>query len=817
MTYFCSQLRRKAQVLAHSFLNGIDSLEVEGAPGCGSDLEVTLLRPVGNYVLRVDQVAITGGAPVHVVSVELPADPASKVVVIHLDGTGDFSTYTLRLSASAGSLDPPDGFDPQMCEITFSFKAGCSSPADCYVPSCCDEQVPASPAINYLAKDYDAFRQNMIDRMSVVMPNWNETHAADLGIGVIETLAYVADRLSYAQDAVSTEAYLDTARSRISLRRLARLVDYHVSEGCNARTWVCVQTGQDGVVLPAATKFYVRTVGVAPVLSPTNPSQTAMLEQLLHMNEPVYESLIELDLYQEQNSMEFYTWGDSGCCLPAGATSATLAENLTTLAVGRVLIFEEKLGPKTGKPEDADAAKRCAVRLTSVRTVDDEGAPLSDPLTGTAITEVSWSAQDALPFSLCISSVLDVEHGGRPVLGVSHALGNVVPADQGVWIEGEDLGMVPNSPETAVTSGCTCGGESDVATKQSRFQPQLVNGPLTFQVPFDNSVAAQTFLSATTNESAALPQIHVVDDAGNVWLPQSDLLSGTDADRVFVIEVERDGSAHLRFGDGEYGMAVDPGVSFTANYRVGNGKTGLVGADALVHVVTELPLLSLRNPLAAAAAVDAETEEHIRQYAPFGFESQLRCVTEQDYADAAMQDARVMAARGTMRWTGSWYAGFVSIEAASSGFGNLAADTLVRLEPLRMMMTGLAVEKAIVVGLRITLAICVNADRFQSDVYAAVMKLFTTGSQCDGTLGLLDPSHFTFGKTVYASPFIAAAQKVDGVSSVRLVKFERMDSPSNTGRLQGYLTMGRLEIARCDNNPNQRNYGIFTLQMEGGR
>ena len=70
---------------------------------------------------------------------------------------------------------------------------------------------------------------------------------------------------------------------------------------------------------------------------------------------------------------------------------------------------------------------------------------------------------------------------------------------------------------------------------------------------------------------------------------------------------------------------------------------------------------------------------------------------------------------------------------------------------------------------------------------------------------------------MYASPLIAAAQAVDGVVSVRLVRFERMDQPSSIPRQQGYLTMGRLEIARCDNDPNRRDHGIFSLQMEGGR
>ena len=70
------------------------------------------------------------------------------------------------------------------------------------------------------------------------MPDWQERHVPDLGVTLVELLAYVGDYLSYYQDAVGTEAYLGTARQRISVRRHARLVDYQLHEGCNARAWV---------------------------------------------------------------------------------------------------------------------------------------------------------------------------------------------------------------------------------------------------------------------------------------------------------------------------------------------------------------------------------------------------------------------------------------------------------------------------------------------------------------------------------------------------------------------------------------------------
>src|SRR3712207_7620689 len=49
---------------------------------------------------------------------------------------------------------------------------------------------------------------------------------------LVELLAYTGDYLSYYQDAVATEAYLETARRRISVRRHVRLIDYPMHEGC---------------------------------------------------------------------------------------------------------------------------------------------------------------------------------------------------------------------------------------------------------------------------------------------------------------------------------------------------------------------------------------------------------------------------------------------------------------------------------------------------------------------------------------------------------------------------------------------------------
>jgi hypothetical protein len=424
-----------------------------------------------------------------------------------------------------------------------------------------------------------------------------------------------------------------------------------------------------------------------------------------------------------------------------------------------------------------------------------------------------------------VSSTTDAEHGSTVVAPVSVVRANVIPADHGVWIAapGEGLGTVPAAPPTPVASaGCACGSPAAVtAPPTPRFYPPLAGSPLTFAVPYATSDSAGAFLAP--NVADAKPEITVEDDDGNVWTPYPALLSCGPSEYAFVPEIEYDGTVYLRFGDGQYGQAPDSGLTFTACYRVASGTAGNVGRDSLAHAVlpassgsSPSKIVAVRNPLPAGGGVDGETIEHIRQFAPFSFQTQERCVTEADYGQMTAALTGGLEARGTMRWTGSWYTAFVSIDPTELT-PTVLRETTGGLELLRMLGTEVAVEAAVIVGLQIELGVCVDPQYFQGDVYDALMEVFVSGNQCDGTPGLLAPSNFSFGETVYVSPLVAAAQAVEGVVSVTLETFTRIDAPWVDGVAQGYLTMGRLEIPRCDNDPNRLDHGIFTLDMEGGR
>src|SRR5690606_37432060 len=184
----------------------------------------------------------------------------------------------------------PAGFDPCLASIRFSFKAQCPSEFDCADGHLCPPPLLAEPQLDYLSKDYASLRRLMLDRLGQLIPGFHERNPADFSVALVELLAHVGDQLSYFQDAVATEAYLGTARRRVSLRRHARLLDYPIHDGCNSRVYVHlnVRPGADGQVLKARTPLLTRGAEPAPVL------RRDVLERLPDGETQVFESLHDL-------------------------------------------------------------------------------------------------------------------------------------------------------------------------------------------------------------------------------------------------------------------------------------------------------------------------------------------------------------------------------------------------------------------------------------------------------------------------------------------------------------------------------------------
>jgi hypothetical protein len=313
----CDDEERRQAVIDHPDLNGIDAIEV---PATSLDaqrfLQVYFLKPdfINDLVGHPELLNLEGGVRVQNIRIRAVTRVADHLVV-EVDQPGDFSTYTLTVQSPW--IDPAFG-----CKA-FSFKAGCPSDFDCRREQVCPEQAGRVPLIDYMAKDYASFRQALLDLIPSLAPDWLERHEADLGIALVELLAYVGDHLSYYQDAVANEAYLETARQRISMRRHARLIDYRVHDGASARAFVHVAADEPGT-LPAATPVLTRITSPLGGAVPGPVIGADLHDQAEAAAGAVFETMGPAYVHHHLNEIWLYPWSNLQCCLPRGATAIDL-------------------------------------------------------------------------------------------------------------------------------------------------------------------------------------------------------------------------------------------------------------------------------------------------------------------------------------------------------------------------------------------------------------------------------------------------------------------------------------------------------------
>lgn len=841
MIQHCCDLRRR-EATRQSPLNGIDFVEViDNSAPVGADrqrfLHVHLLKDPAPAVYDETHIVVEGPAGrLRVVAVQTGLAPQANVVVVELAAPGDYALHRLRFRRGLLDDRPPVELDPALAAIDFSFKVECPSDFDCLDPCGCTDPPRALPEIDYLARDIASFRRLLLGRLAAVQPDAPPPHVADLRMVLVDGLAVMADGIAQLQDAAHNEAWLPHLRSRISARRLGLAVDYQLDEGANARCFVHLAVAADllpaggAPVIPVGTAFATRIGGEGPVLSGAGALDAA---------EAVFEAMLPLaELRAAHNEMAFYSWSDQACCLPAGATAATLAGHFPNLAAGGFLAFEELVGPRTGNPADRDRTNRPVVRLESV-TAFAGAAPLTDPVTGAQITEIRWVAADALARPLCLSAETDAAFGRVYLPRVSVARGNIVLADHGRTISGETIGTVPaairhwapaRGPLALADAGArprscaeTICDRPEAEAIEPRFSPALAAAPLTFAAPLDAAASARALLDAAGLPQPALSLIGTLNGVPRDYRAVRNLLgSGPDA-ADFVPEIESDGRATLRFGDDVNGLRPNAGTTFTATYRTGQGPRGNIGEDRLVHVLGPAGIAAVRNMTPAVGGRAPESIAAMRRRAPFAYRRQDRAVTRDDHDVIAR---RFRAPEGPLQGsvtdimhTGSWH----TVKITADRTGGLPVDAAFRtalrahLEPFRMAGRDLEVDQPIAVPLEIDLQVCVSPLYQRGQVKAALLEAFSARVLPDGTLGAFHPDRMRFGATVYLSPLIALAQRIAGVVEVKATLFRRYNDPASSGLGPDRLLFARREIARLDNDPGHPDHGVLRLTMKGGR
>lgn len=778
-----------------------------------------------------------GSATGQIRTTAVAAGPTVDSVILRVAPIGDYSTYTLELDAAA--IDPvlalpPALIDPLFSELPFKFRPGC------FTNNCAPEWNPApapkaSPKIDYLAKDFDSFRHTMIAAMMQRVPNWQSTSETDLDQVLISLTSAIGDELSDYQDRVMNEAYLSTARSRVSLARHARLMDYHIHQGNQATTWVALEIDRTiiagAVTLPAHHRFWTGEQ-VALGFEHRVPETQIFATREAHRVHPIL------------NTLSLYTWDDAISTLEAGSTTADLAVNVLGLGLTeqqgaqlvttfinqndsaqfqvRQLLVQAWLNPLTGKSNGRDPAKRQLLRLLDT----GEGATVvHDTLRNRFVVRVRWREEDQLRWDYpCV-----VFPGGLRTDGVTLFHGNLLTVHHGAFAS-----AIFREPGALLAPD----NLSDPSVPVERYLERTVDDRYGVLCPLPHAPLSYLPTPVGGEEpprTTLRVRVTIPGGSTNTWDEDYTLVHSDDSEENgdhFIVETDELQRSTIRFGNGTNGRLLPIGSTVTCEYQVGQGRIGNVGLDTLVNTESfggflspPPPISRCWNPFDVTDGADPEPVAKILRNVPEAFRArQLRAVTTEDYVNRAQEVPGVSRAAATYLWTGSWRTVRIAIDPAGTSElrPELAAAVAQHLEAVRLIGEDLEIRAPRFVPLYLFVLICIDADFWPEDVRHVLEQEFSDGYTPDGRRGFFHPDNWTFGQRIRKSEVAGRIHQVDGIEHIVGIAWGRFNAPTpgvygDVSAGPEELFVGPDEIIDVHNDPDHVERGFIRFILQGGR
>lgn len=606
-------------------MSGPADVSVESCLLTPDGLQLVLVAPAATHPADA---AMAAPAPPQITITDIFGRTVPTSVKPQIDAAADTASVRLQVTAPVRANDPYS--DSPSYLLTTSLGARTISvwvapgrpsalaPSDSPAVTQSDDLGP----VDYSGRDYDALRAMMRARIAQDVEDnaaWALDHPADPLTTLVEVLAYTGDHLSFRQDAAGTESYLTTARRRLSLRRHARLRDYAVNDGCNARTVVAFTVSAAGVL----------EAGLAAVTLQPSASGVVLAEGTkLAPSTTVYETMESLSVDPTLNDLGTALVQASAVTILPGTITLTLQGAPPALQPGRLLVLSQTVAPGDTTPAFGAQALRLLVVQPSKNANGD-----------TTATAITWHPEDAL------ARPLTIPPSGAP--GAVSLFANVVLADHG-----HTVAALPHPATVSAT-----GRYRPVVTVEDPVSaaplPQIAPGfDGTQDVVAASLLVPSAMASLNPDPTTAVIALRMcgsrplMSGTADTWLPQPDLLSSPATARLFaVVPEDAVGSAPRRlavqFGEGAMGYPPAPGTEFTASVRSAGGQSGRLLAYALVQVLGPAPLVTaVSNPLPAMPS-PAEPDQAIRLFGPSGFRVQLRGVDPTDWERLGKSDPLV--------------------------------------------------------------------------------------------------------------------------------------------------------------------------------
>jgi len=819
--------------------------------------------------------SITGGHRVlaseavgQVQVVAIATTSTSTVLQLTVAPIGDYSTYTLSVQYA--------NFDPIFSEIKFKFRPGCFN-IDCAPQWEKIPPPPDEPAIDYLAKDYDSFRHTMMAAMMQRVPGWQPTTEADLDQVLLELFSVAADELSDYQDRVMNEAYLATARKRVSLARHARLMDYHIYQGNQASTWLAVTVANNQIfVMPkgfvtwtgderdhvSAVAFttgqetnLLFTVGSAfqsdldsNVISTTlrnrfidqgitlslNVTITPKVANLYWLMRDIDHQLVFFiirkgdrlqihapDMHPLLNQAGLYTWSGAIPSLAAGSTQADL--KLTTPGEAAATEVQNLIRSRSIthlliqerlNPTTGEARGRNPAKRQLLQLLP--GAEGAIALRDPLTNEWMVRVKWRQQDQLKFNYCFTVNCSTGNVTDVSLFHGNLVQTYHGRPATAEFF-----EPGTTLTAAnqfyyerTDKDAETGITSDRWGTVCRLRDRPLAYtQTPSGGDIPPKATLTVTVTAAGST----------DPWDEVIDLIHSDDSDEIgdrFIVETDEEGYSLLRFGNGTNGKRLAEGAIVRCEYQVGLGSEGNVGANSLTHFDPAFQdrVDAVWNPFDVTNGSAPEPVTEILRRVPEAYRfRQLRAVTLQDYVNRAQELPEVSKAAAHYAYTGSWRTVQVAIDPVSTTtLTDEARLTIARyLDAVRLIGEDLEIRPPRFVPLNIQVSLCIHPQYWAEDIQFSLEQEFSEGYTPDGRMAFFHPDRWTFGQGLHASEIIGRIQMIEGIEHVIAVTMKRWNEA--TPGTDAIITVRPNEILRVRNDPDHMEEGFIQFAVQGGR
>lgn len=184
---------------------------------------------------------------------------------------------------------------------------------------------------------------------------------------------------------------------------------------------------------------------------------------------------------------------------------------------------------------------------------------------------------------------------------------------------------------------------SDVTIKADS-EPPTTTGTV------ENSTTQEQLFTSTglANQEVVLDYLLYLDDSAQInasnggYEEVENFLDSTAEDRHFVVIVDQNDRATIRFGNGINGAV--PTGTITISYKTGGGRNGIVDAERIVIIEGSFtdangnPVqVSVRNPLPSSGGQDRQSIAQAKILAPASIRTLNRTVSREDYEVNALR------------------------------------------------------------------------------------------------------------------------------------------------------------------------------------